>query len=454
MAKIEVLLPAMGEGIIEATITKWLKQVGETIEEDDSLVEVATDKVDSEVPAPVSGVIREQFFNEGDTPKIGDVLAIITTEGEELNTENKKDSDNRNSKRPIEPISIATPLQIDISKTQVEENDSPNSIGSRTPNGRFLSPLVRNIANKENISLTELDQITGSGKENRLTKNDLLSYLASRGKSNLGVLVDKKPDRPVASSEQLMKSESLPAKHNKQYGDDVEIIEMGRMRKLIADHMLKSVQTSPHVTSFVEIDITDLVEWRNNNKDIFLKREKEKLTFTPLFIEATAKALRDFPMVNVSVDGNNIIRKKNINIGMAAALPDGNLIVPVIKHADRINLVGLAKTVNDLANRARKGKLVPDEIQGGTFTITNFGSFDNITGTPIINQPEVAILGIGSIKKKPAVVETPQGDFIAIRQIMILSLSYDHRVVDGALGGMFLRRIGDYLEKWNKDRTV
>ncbi len=450
MAKIEVYLPAMGEGIIEATITKWLKEKGDVIEEDDSLLEVATDKVDSEVPSPVTGVVSEIFFEEGDTPKIGDTLAIITTEDEE-NNDTAKEVEITN----VEFSTVATDsLQLDIVDDSMSEN-SPNSVGSHTASGKFLSPLVRNIAIKENIKPEELESISGSGRNGRISKDDILDYLRKRESGELGVIVKKEVDDAVASTEQIVKSNAIPAVKSVQSEDkDVEIIEMGRMRKLIAEHMLASVQTSPHVTSFVEIDITELVNWRNKNKDIFLKRENEKLTFTPLFIEATAKALRDFPMVNVSVDGDKIIRKKNINIGMAAALPDGNLIVPVIKNADRINLIGLAKSVNDLADRARKGKLLPDEIQGGTFTITNFGSFDNITGTPIINQPEVAILGVGSIKKKPAVVETPQGDFIAIRQIMILSLSYDHRVVDGALGGMFLRRIGDYLEKWNKDRTV
>ena len=452
MAKIEVYLPAMGEGIIEATITKWLKQEGDKIEEDESILEVATDKVDSEIPSPADGIIAKVFFKEGETPKVGDILAIITDENEALE-ENKNDEPIINKIPELNTFAILDKKSLTLD-ADIEE-DSPNTVGSRTTSGKFLSPLVRNIANKENISLSEIDNITGTGKDQRITKTDILSYLETRGKESLGVLTEKKPDRPVADSETLVKSQvSLAKKSTHEYNSDVEIIEMGRMRKLIADHMIKSKQTSPHVTSFVEIDVTDLVTWRNKNKDTFFAREGEKITFTPIFIEASAKALRDFPMVNVSVDGSNIIRKKNINIGMATALPDGNLIVPVIKNSDRINLVGLAKSVNDYANRARKGKLLPDEIQGGTFTITNFGSFDNITGTPIINQPEVAILGVGAIKKKPAVVETPQGDFISIRHIMILSLSYDHRVVDGALGGMFLRKIGEYLEKWDMRRTV
>lgn len=448
MAKIELYLPAMGEGVTEATITKWLKEVGDTVEEDEAVVEVATDKVDSEVPSQLDGVVSKVFFAEGDTPKVGDVLAIITTEGEE-STESKVEEIAAEVSGKIETYAVT-----DVSATDSE--DSPNSFGSRTPSGKFLSPLVRNIANTEHVTLPELDTINGSGKDGRITKEDILNYVKSRKSGSIGVVVEKTQSRSVADGESLVKAkDNLPVKSapvTVSGGD--EIIEMDRMRKLIADHMVHSVKTSPHVTSFVEIDVTDLVEWRNGVKGEFKKREGQNITFTPIFVEAAARALRDFPMVNVSVDGANIIKKKNINIGMATALPSGNLIVPVIKGADQLNIVGLAKSVNDLAARARGNKLKPDEIAGGTFTITNFGSFDNITGTPIINQPEVAILGVGAIKKKPAVVETPQGDFIAIRQIMVLSLSYDHRVVDGALGGQFLRRIGEYLEKWDTTRTV
>jgi 2-oxoglutarate dehydrogenase E2 component (dihydrolipoamide succinyltransferase) len=450
MAKYELYLPAMGEGVTEATITKWLKEVGDTVEEDEAIVEVATDKVDSEVPSQVDGVIAKLFFEEGDTPNVGDVIAIITTDGDDDKQEQEEKEERQET--PDEEISTFA-INTDIITTQ---EDSPNAFGSRTATGKFLSPLVRNIANAENVSLPELDGVKGSGKDGRITKADILKYIRNRDTGNLGVMVEKDPDRSVSAGQSLVKAhETLPSKPIavSVSGED-EIIEMDRMRKLIADHMVQSVKTSPHVTSFVEIDVTDLVEWRNRVKNEFKKREGQNITFTPIFIEAAARAIRDFPMVNVSVDGSTVVKKKRINIGMATALPNGNLIVPVIKGADQLNIVGLAKSVNDLANRARGNKLKPDEIAGGTFTITNFGSFDNITGTPIINQPEVAILGVGAIKKKPAVVETPQGDFIAIRHIMVLALSYDHRVVDGALGGQFLRRVGDYLEKWDKNRTV
>lgn len=448
MAKIDVYLPAMGEGVIEATITRLLKKEGDRIEEDEAILEVATDKVDSEVPSPASGIIAKLFYKEGEAPKVGSVIAVIVGEGETL-TETETKVSQEEKPAEIFTFAIKDPLEIDSS-------ENPNAFGSTTPMGKFLSPLVRKIAVTEGISMAEIDQIKGSGQDGRITKNDLLNYLSDRGKSEIGILVDHKPNDPVPSGQALVKAAPvLPAASKPiPVGAEDEIIEMDRMRKLIAEHMVYSVQTSPHVTSFVEIDVTNLVEWRNKTKDAFLLREGEKLTFTPAFIEASAKALRDFPMVNVSVNGTQIIKRKKINVGMATALPSGNLIVPVIKNADQLNMVGLAKSVNDLANRARNNKLNPDEISGGTFTITNFGSFDNLSGTPIINQPEVAILGVGAIKKKPWVVETPQGDFIAIRHIMMLSLSYDHRVVDGALGGQFLRRIGDYLENWDVNRNA
>lgn len=439
MAKIEILLPAMGEGITEASITKWMVKEGDFVEEDDSLVEIATDKVDSEIPSPASGKIKEILVKEGETPEVGITLAILETEAEVINTD--------------EEISVP-PIEENFKKHETEKKSSNDTIikhntelvkesisHSIQKNGnskeKFLSPLVRSIAGKESISYQEIEQINGTGLNGRITKNDLLDYLKNKP-------LIKEQEKTTTISE---------IKPSLNTGD--EIIEMDRVRKLIADHMINSKQTSPHVTSFIEVDVTNMVEWRNKIKDDFLTREKEKITFTPIIIEATAKAIKDFPMINVSVDGRNIIVKKNVNIGMATALPNGNLIVPVIKNTDEKNLLGITKSVNDLANRARNNKLKPDEIQGGTFSVTNFGTFQSVTGTPIINQPEVAILGIGTIKKKPAVIETPQGDAaIAIRQLMVLSLSYDHRVIDGALAGMFLQRIMQYLENFDKNRTV
>jgi len=442
MAKLEIQLPAMGEGVIEATITKWLVREGDTVKEDDAIVEVATDKVDSEVPSPWDGKIEKLLFKEGDVPKIGEPLAIIITEGEEVGeplTVEKEKAVEKEVER----------IREDMEKTSSAKEEveiTASGLKSRTPGGKFLSPLVRSIVSKEGISYDELDQVQGTGSDGRITKEDLLAYVKKRSAPSEPKPVEAAAEKPPVTDEETKKQEPVSPS-----GD--EIIEMDRMRKLIADHMVKSKQTSPHVTSFIEADVTNLVNWRNRVKDQFLSREKQKLTFTPLFIEATAKALRDFPMINVSVDGTKIILKKRINIGMATALPDGNLIVPVIKHADEKSLLGLAKSVNDLANRARENKLRPDEITEGTFTITNFGTFQNITGTPIINQPEVAILGVGAIRKQPAVIETKQGDAIAIRHMMILSLSYDHRVVDGALGGMFLKRVAEYLENFDPNRS-
>lgn len=436
MAKIEIALPRMGEGVIEATITKWMVNVGDSVEEDDTLVEVATDKVDSEIPAPESGIVKEILLKEGDIPKIGTPLLILETESEESQDNNQEvlDEVKRITSDKKEPETAKTAEE--ISHTKLDPESFSQSV-SRTPLGKFLSPLVRKIAEEEAVSLEEIDKINGTGKDGRITKVDLLNFINKKGQAEITSVKDK----TVSIKEPVVID---TPKISPGSGD--EIIEMDRMRKLIAEHMIHSIKTSPHVTSFIEADVTNLVLWRNRVKDDFLKKENQKITFTPLFIEATAKALRDFPMINVSVDGSRIIVKKNINIGMATALPSGNLIVPVIKNADEKNLVGLAKSVNDLANRARLSKLNPDEITGGTFTITNFGSFQNITGTPIINQPEVAILGVGAIVKKPAVIETEMGDTIGIRHIMVLSLSYDHRVVDGALGGMFLKKVADYLE--------
>ncbi len=447
MAKVEILLPAMGEGIIEATITKWLVNVGDKVEEDQSIVEVATDKVDSEIPAPHDGIIEKLLFNENDIPKVGDTIVILSTNGLETDQSKDLEEEVKSDKNTI--IENIPAINI-VPKDKSEEQQSKQII-SKTPGGKFLSPLVRNIAEKENISVDELDKINGSGNTGRITRKDIVNYLNAR--TNTGIdpeakarLQEKTPVQQV-SKPQISKDQIYS-------GGEYEIIEMDRMRKLIAEHMIHSKQISPHVTSFIETDVTNIVNWRNKNKNRILEKENIKLTFTPIFIEATVKALKDFPMINVSVDGDNIIKKKNINIGIATALPSGNLIVPVIKNADRLNLMGIASNVNDLASRARENKLIPDEIQGGTFTITNFGTFGNTTGTPIINQPQVAILGIGAIVKKPAVIETPAGDAIAIRHKMILSLAYDHRVVDGALGGMFLKRLSDYLEDFDFKRNV
>ena len=429
MAVFELVMPKLGESIIEATITKWLKQEGDTVEEDDAVLEIATDKVDSEIPSPVEGVLTKVNFAEGDVVAVGTVIAVISTDGEEVQEAPKEEStDSPNQKVSIETAVVATP------EPQTTEENQTDFSGS----GRFYSPLVKSIAKKENISIGELDSIQGSGKDGRVTKTDILEYLKNR----------KNGITPQAPKGKVVEQPTVTA----AAGD--EIIEMDRMRKLIADHMVMSKHTSPHVTMFHDVDMTRVVNWRNKNKDLFLQREGTKITFTPIFVEAAARALKDFPMVNASVDGYNMIKRKNINIGMATALPNGNLIVPVIKNADQMNLAGMAKLVNDLADRARNNKLDPDEIQGGTFTITNFGQFGNSTGAPIINQPQVAILGIGTIKKKPVIVETPEGDVIGIRHIMILSMSFDHRIVDGALGGMYLQRVAKYLEEFDSNRTV
>lgn len=469
MAKYQLLLPKMGESVAEATIIKWSKAVGDTIDADEAVMEIATDKVDSEVPSPVSGKLVEQLCKENDVVQVGSAIAIIDTGGEEeampeasaAIAETPKEVDAPDTPAAEKPqAEIAEDITPDpipgldqIKETTPEETTEPVK-GS----GRFYSPLVKNIAAQEGISNEELDKIPGTGAEGRLTKDDLLNYVQnpSGQKAAAQPAQEAKPvvQQPVAAPKAAEPAQKQqPAPTVSVSGSD-EIIEMDRMRKLIADHMVMSKQTSPHVTSFVEADVTNLVQWRDKVKSAFEKKEGEKITFTPIFIEAVVKAIRDFPMVNVSVSGNQIIKKAAINIGMATALPSGNLIVPVIKRADELNLVGLTKAVNDLANRARNNKLQPDEVKDGTFTMTNVGSFGNVMGTPIINQPQVAILAVGAIKKKPAVIETPQGDLIGIRHMMFLSLSYDHRVVDGALGGSFLRRIADYLEGWDVHRAV
>tara|TARA_Y100000385_G_scaffold91556_1_gene94491 strand:+ start:3271 stop:4596 length:1326 start_codon:yes stop_codon:yes gene_type:complete len=441
MAKIELIMPKMGESVAEATIISWHKEVGETIEMDETIVEIATDKVDSEVPSSLEGVLVEKLFDVDAVVKVGEPFAIIETSAEESNEPATQE------KMPESPASTPEVAQkIEEEIAQVKE--SVQKIENKGE--RFYSPLVRSIASEEGLSIADLDQITGSGKDGRVTKTDLLDYLQNKGTSAPTVEAPKVPTPSPTPTPKA--ATSTPPKVS--MSGDKEIVEMDRMRKLIADHMIMSKQTSPHVTSFVEADVTTLVNWRNRIKGDFKKREGQNITFTPIFIEAVAKAIKDFPMINVSVDGTNIVVHKDINIGMAAALPSGNLIVPVVKGADQMNLMGITKTVNDLANRARNNQLKPDEIQGGTFTLTNVGSFGNVMGTPIINQPQVAIMAVGAIKKKPAVIETPHGDLIGIRHMMFLSLSYDHRVVDGTLGGSFLRKVADYLEQFDDNTSI
>jgi 2-oxoglutarate dehydrogenase E2 component (dihydrolipoamide succinyltransferase) len=435
MARMNITLPAMGEGVIEATINKWLVSEGSQVKEDDPLVEVATDKVDSEIPAPAAGTLVSILVKEGSVAKIGDLLAIIENDSTPTNEDLQKiETEVNRIRKTIESVKQERNETETISK----------GLKSRTPSGKFISPLVRKIAAQEEISYSDLDRTTGTGMDGRITKDDIMKILEDRNAIKESMNSDNLPDNDNVSSSK--KEKPFIARTD---GD--EIIPMDRVRRLIAEHMVLSKKTSPHVTSFIDADVTRLVNWRNSYKDKFLAAEGQKLTLTPIFIDVTAKALYEFPMVNVSVEGENIIKKKNINIGMATALPDGNLIVPVIKNANEKNLIGLAKTVNDLADRARMNKLKPDEITGGTFTITNFGTFNNLAGTPIINQPQAAILGTGAVRKTPTVIETPDGDMIAIRQIMILSLSYDHRVIDGALAGKFLKKVKELLENYSPD---
>lgn len=461
MSQIEIRLPKMGESVTEATITNWLKNVGDRVEMDEPLVEVATDKVDNELPSEAGGVLVKRFFEKDQVAQVGDVIAIISTDG-----------------AAAAPESEAPAAVIEKEVTQVVESVAATAVsapvnGTTTitksgSNGKFYSPLVRSIAEKEGISQSELDALAGSGQGGRVTKKDILSYLDG-GRAVQAV------SAPVTTSAPAASVVTTPAPQNTPQAAPAatsgvpafmsnikepivtpnpndEIIEMDRMRKLISDHMVMSKHVSPHVTSYVEADVTRIVNWREKVKKAFLAREGENITFTPIFIEAIVKAIKDFPMVNISVSGNQIIKRGSINIGMATALPSGNLIVPVIKNADRLNLTGLTKSVNELANKARNNALSPEDIQGGTYTVTNVGTFGNVMGTPIINQPQVAILALGAIRKVPAVIETPDGDFIGIRQKMFLSHSYDHRVVDGALGGQFVRRVADYLEQFDENR--
>ena len=432
MARFELKLPKMGESVAEATITNWLKQVGDKIEADEAVLEIATDKVDSEVPSEVSGILVEQLFGIDDLVQVGQTIAIIETESGSVSESVKQEV-----VAPIEVLAIEE--SIEVAKQTVS---SPTNFAD---SDKFFSPLVKNIAKEEGISLAELENISGSGKDGRVTKEDVLNYIKTR--SVVAPSTVQAPKTVVQPQAAINKPQTTPVSVN---GGD-EIIEMDRMRKLISGYMVASVQTSAHVQSFIEVDVTNIVKWREKVKNAFEKREGEKLTYTPIFMEAVAKALKDFPMMNIAVDGDFIIKKKNINLGMAASLPNGNLIVPVIKNADQLNLVGMAKAVNDLGGRAKAGKLKPDDTQGGTYTVTNVGTFGSVFGTPIINQPQVGILALGAIRKVPAVIETPEGDFIGIRQKMFLSHSYDHRVVDGALGGSFVKRVAEYLEAFDAE---
>ena len=438
MARFELKLPKMGESVAEATITSWLKEIGDTIEQDEAILEIATDKVDSEVPSEVDGVLVEILFNVDDVVQVGQTIAVIETEGE-----GNASAEAPKAQEVVEEKTA--PAVADVAQTVVAAQETAAPISS---NGeRFYSPLVKNMAKAEGIAQAELDTIPGSGKDSRVTKADMQAYLKTRGSQPAKAVaapVTKAPAKPAAKQ--------VAAPVVSAEGD--EIIEMTRMGKLIAHHMVESVQKSAHVQSFIEADVTNIWNWRKKVKSDFMKREGENLTFTPIFMEAIAKALRDFPMMNISLQGDTIIKKKNINLGMAAALGNGDLIVPVIKNADQLNLVGMTKAVNDLAKRARENKLKPDDIQGGTYTVTNVGTFGSIMGTPIINQPQVGILALGAIRKVPAVIETPDGDFIGIRYKMFLSHSYDHRVVNGALGGQFVKAVKDYLEAWDVNREI
>ena len=441
MAKFEVKLPKMGESVAEATITSWLKEVGETIELDEAIVEIATDKVDSEVPSEVEGTLVEILFEKDAVVEVGQTIAIIETEGGEVAESVSAPQADTTTEAPQEVAEVEKTVT-----TAVEAVSQP--IAKTSDSGKFYSPLVRNIAQTEGVSMQELENIQGTGKDGRVTKNDILSYVENRGKAPQSTPAQPAaPTQPAAPKKEAKKEVAKAAPVSVNGGD--EIIEMTRMGKLISKHMVDSVQTSAHVQSFIEIDVTNIVNWRNKVKNAFFQREGEKLTFTPIFMQAVAATIKKFPLINISVQGDSIIKKKSINLGMAAALPDGNLIVPVIKNADQLNLVGMTKQVNDLANRARNNQLKPDEIQDGTYTVTNVGSFGSVMGTPIINQPQVAILALGAIRKVPAVIETPEGDFIGIRQKMFVSHSYDHRVVNGALGGMFIKTLKELLEAWD-----
>jgi 2-oxoglutarate dehydrogenase E2 component (dihydrolipoamide succinyltransferase) len=433
MSHTEIILPALGEGITDATLTRWLVKEGDKVTADQPVAEIATDKVDSEISAPAAGIIAKLLFAEGTVVAVGKTIALLTAEGQSIQA---SDLSKINSEKTIQTVAVTSVLE------KAKENTNPSFPES---SAGILSPLVKSIIRENNLSNAEVESIRGTGADGRLTKEDVLNWISRKTE----VVSEQKTEYIVRSVDPVPYNIKPP--QDNSFGD-TEIIEMDRMRKLIADHMVQSVKTSPHVTSFSEADVTPIVEWREKHKDEFHKRHGVKLTFLPVFLEAVALALQDFPMVNVSVDGNTIIRKKYYNLGMATALPNGNLIVPVIKNADQKNLSGLARTIADLSGRARENKLLPDEIKGSTFTITNLGTFGTITGTPIINQPEAAILALGAIRKRPAVVATSTGDAIAIRHIMILALTFDHRVIDGALGGMFLQRVVEILEQFDSNR--
>jgi len=451
MARVELIMPKMGESVSEATIISWTKEIGENVELDETIVEIATDKVDSEVPSTHEGKLVEKLFEADDLVQVGEAFAVLETEGDDNVTESVETVEETPA-----PVVEETPTPTIQATPKAEEKVAPIT----NSGDRFYSPLVRNMAAKENISVEELNTIPGTGKDGRVSKADMISYLKNRSaapqtESPKPVAVPQETQQVKEVKTEAPKAEKpKPASTPIPNTGDVEIVEMDRMRKLISAHMTMSKATSAHITSFVEADMTNIVNWRNSVKEDFKAREGQNITFTPIIIEAMAKAVKDFPMINVSVDGTNIHIHKNVNVGMAAALPDGNLIVPVIKHCQDKNLVGITKSVNDLATRARAGKLDPDDIQGGTITMTNVGTFGNLMGTPIINQPQVAIMACGVIKKKPVVLETEYGDVIAIRHMMFLSLSYDHRVVDGALGGQFVRKVADYLEGFDTSTVV
>jgi 2-oxoglutarate dehydrogenase E2 component (dihydrolipoamide succinyltransferase) len=456
MAEKPILVPKMGESISEATVIRWLKNVGDHVAKDEPLVEIATDKVDNEIPSTEEGILTKQLFQDGDVVKVGEPIAFIDEQGVAASSTNST-APVTESTATIVPETVAEAVNVLENQVQaaVEQTVNPITKGSGS---RFYSPLVMNIASQEGISFNELEKIPGTGLEGRVTKSDVLTYLNNRSSVAVQTQAPVVAATPVATQVQTTPIQTpatnnqLPVAKSLDNGD--EIIQMDRVRKLIADHMVMSMHTSPHVTSFVEADVTNLVKWRDKVKDSFKKREGQNITFTPIFLWAISKAIKDFPMINVSVDGDKIIKKKSINIGMAVAQKNGNLIVPVIKNADSMNLLGLTRAVNELAIRARDNKLSPDEIQGGTYTVTNVGSFGNVFGTPVINQPQVAIMAVGAIRKKPAVLETEHGDVIAIRHMMYLSHSYDHRVVDGALGGMFVRKVADYLEQWDSNTEI